>query len=93
MAVYRWSLTVATERLGTLVVTKLGEQLQVHEAYLLGTDTTLVAKTAKRMLGVQMWKDHSDYADRGSYASVRVSAEMASTPSVPPRPWHGTWFW
>ena len=32
-----------------------------------GKDTTLVAKTAKRMPGVQKWKDHSDNADRGAY--------------------------
>jgi hypothetical protein len=67
LAGHRWSLTAVTERLGTLVVEKLGAQLQVHGAYLVGTDTTLVAKTAKRMVGVQKWKDHSDNADRGAY--------------------------
>src|SRR5712691_4128625 len=46
LAVHRWSLTALTKCLVTLVVTKLGDQLQVHGAYLLGTDTTLVAKTA-----------------------------------------------
>ena len=67
LAEYRWSLTAVTERLVRLVVARLGEQLHVHGAYLVGTDTTLVAKTAKRMLGVQKWKDHSDNADRGAY--------------------------
>jgi hypothetical protein len=67
LAEHRWSVTALTERLVTLVVTKLGDRLQVHGAYLLGTDTTLVAKTTKRMLGVQKWKDHSDNADRGAY--------------------------
>jgi hypothetical protein len=67
LAEHRWSLTAVTARLVTLVVAKLGDQLQVHGAYLLGTDTTLVAKTAKRMLGVQTWKDHSGNADRGAY--------------------------
>jgi len=66
LAGYRWSLTAVTERLVRLVVERLGEQLKVHGAYLVGTDTTLVAKTAKRMLGVQKWKDHSDNADRGA---------------------------
>jgi hypothetical protein len=61
-----WSLRAVTERLVGLVVERLGEQLKVHGAYLLGTDTTLVAKTAKRMLGVQKWKDHSGNADRGA---------------------------
>jgi hypothetical protein len=67
LAGHRWSVTAVTERLVRLVVTKLGDQLQVHGAYLLGKDTTLVAKTAKRMLGVQTWKDHSGNADRGPY--------------------------
>jgi DDE superfamily endonuclease len=67
LAEHRWSLSAVTDRLVTLVVSKLGDTLQVHGAYLLGTDTTLVAKTAQRMLGVQKWKDHSDNADRGAY--------------------------
>lgn len=67
LAGHRWSLTAVTERLITLVVERLGEQLKVHGAYLVGKDTTLVAKSAKRMLGVQKWKDHSDNADRGAY--------------------------
>ena len=67
LAQHRWSLSAVTERFIALVVTKLGEKLLVHGTYLLGTDTTLVAKTTKRMLGVQKWKDHSDNADRGAY--------------------------
>jgi len=67
LAEHRWSLTAVIERLVTLVVTTLGNTLQVHGAYLLDTDTTLVAKTATRMPGVQKWKDHSDNADRGAY--------------------------
>jgi hypothetical protein len=67
LAEQRWSLPAVTARLVTLVVTTLGDTLQVHGAYLLGTDTTLVAKTSKRMGGGQTWKDHSDNADRGAY--------------------------
>jgi DDE superfamily endonuclease len=67
LAEHRWSLTAVTAGLVTLVVAELGAQLQVHGAYLLGTDTTLVAKTSKRMVGIQKWKDHSDNADRGAY--------------------------
>jgi DDE superfamily endonuclease len=67
LAEHRWSVAATTERLVRLVVERLGEQLKVHGAYLVGTDTTLVAKTATRMLGVQKWKDHSDNADRGAY--------------------------
>jgi DDE superfamily endonuclease len=67
LAEHRWSLTAVMACLVMLVVTRLGDQLQVHGAYLLGKDTTLVAKTSKRMVGVQTWKDHSDNADRGTY--------------------------
>jgi DDE superfamily endonuclease len=67
LAEHRWSLSAVTASLITLVVAKLGAQLQVHGAYLLGKDTTLVAKTTTRMVGVQKWKDHSDNADRGTY--------------------------
>jgi DDE superfamily endonuclease len=67
LAGHHWSLTAVTEQVVRLVVERLGEQLYVHGAYLLGKDTTLVAKTATRMLGVQTWKDHSDNADRGAY--------------------------
>jgi DDE superfamily endonuclease len=63
----RWSVPAVTERLGRLVVDRLGEQLKVHGAFLVGTDTTLVAKTAKRMVGGQKGKAHSDTADRGAY--------------------------
>ena len=67
LAEHRWSLSAVTASLVMLVVAKLGAQLQVHGAYLLGKDTTLVAKTTTRLVGVQKWKDHSDNADRGTY--------------------------
>jgi hypothetical protein len=67
LAEHRWSLRAVTDRLVTLVVSTLGDTLQVHGAYVLGQDTTGVAKTATRMLGVQKWKDHSANADRGAY--------------------------
>jgi hypothetical protein len=51
LAAHRWSLTAVAERLGRLVVARLGEQLTVHGAYLGGTDPTWVAKTSTRMVG------------------------------------------
>ena len=67
LAEHRWSVTAVTARLVRLVVERLGEQLTVYGAYLVGTDTTLVAKSAQRMAGVQKWHDHSGNADRGAY--------------------------
>ena len=66
LAEHRWSLSAVTDRLVTLVVSKLGATLPVHGASWLGKDTTWGAKTAKRMLGGQKGKDHSDNADRGA---------------------------
>jgi hypothetical protein len=67
LAEHRWSVTAVMAQLVRLVLERLGEQLKVHGAYLLVTDTTLVAKSARRMLGVQKWHDHSGNADRGAY--------------------------
>jgi DDE family transposase len=67
LAEHRWRLSAVTDRLVTLVVSKRGDTLQVHGADVLGNDTPLVAKTAKRMPGGQTWKDPSDNADRGGY--------------------------
>jgi hypothetical protein len=55
------------------VLTKLGDQF-LHEAYLLGKDTTLIAKITKRMLGTQKWKDQSDNADREPIRQGTTSA-------------------
>jgi DDE superfamily endonuclease len=67
LAEHRWRLSAVMACLVMLVVTRLGDQLQVHGAYVLGQDTTLVAKTSQRMVGVQTWKAPSDNADRGPY--------------------------
>ena len=66
LAGHHWSLTAVTERLVRLVVERLGEQRKVHGASLVGTDTTVVAKSAQRRLGGHKWTDHSDNADRGA---------------------------
>jgi hypothetical protein len=67
LAEHRWSVTAVMARLVWLVVERLGEKLTVYGAYLVGTDTTLVAKSGQRMAGVQTWHDHSGNADRGAY--------------------------
>lgn len=66
LAEHRWSVAATTERLIRLVGERLGEQLTVHGASLGGTEPTVVAKTATRMLGGQTWQDPSDNADRGA---------------------------
>ncbi len=48
----------------TIVLKRLGDKALVHGAYLLALDTTLLAKTSKRMPGIQKWHDGSSNADR-----------------------------
>ena len=60
-----WDVNAVVKTLVTLLLQKLENQLQVHGGYLAGLDTLLVPKNGQKMLGVQLWKDHSGNADRG----------------------------
>ena len=61
-----WDLNAVGKTLLTLLLEQLDAQLQVHGGYLACLDTLLVAKNGKKMPGIQLWKDHSGNADRGS---------------------------
>jgi hypothetical protein len=61
-----WDLNAVGKTLLDLLLEKLDAQLQVHGGYLACLDTLLVAKNGKKMTGIQLWKDHSGNADRGS---------------------------
>lgn len=61
-----WDLNAVGKTLVTLLVEKGEDQLQVHDGYLVGVDTLLIAKNGQKMLGIQKWKDHSGNADRGA---------------------------
>jgi len=65
LAEYRWDPTAVFGTLLETLKTKLGEELQVHGAFLAVVDTLLIAKNGDRMPGVQKWKDCSGNADRG----------------------------
>ena len=60
-----WDLTVLSKNLVQTLIVKLGDSLKVHGAYLAGLDTTLIAKTRGKMMGVQKWHQASGNADRG----------------------------
>lgn len=66
LAENRWEPVAVCGTLLETLKTKLGEQLEVHGAYLAVVDTLLIAKNGHKMPGVQKWKDHSGNADRGS---------------------------
>ena len=61
-----WDINALGQTLLTLILDKLEDQLQVHGGYLACLDTLLVAKNGKKMTGIQLWKDHSGNANRGS---------------------------
>jgi hypothetical protein len=63
----RWDLNQVLQLLLQQILTGLAQTALVHGAYLLGLDTTLLAKTSKRMPGVQKWHDGSGNADRQSW--------------------------
>jgi hypothetical protein len=65
LAENRWDPMAVVGTLLETLKTKLGEQLQIHGAYLAVVDTLLVAKNSLKMPGVQKWKDHSGNSDRG----------------------------
>lgn len=60
----RWNLNQVIQLLLTIVLKRLGEKALVHGAYLLALDTTLLAKSSKRMPGIQKWHDGSSNTDR-----------------------------
>lgn len=60
----RWDVNQVMQLLLTMVKKKLGEKALVHGAYLLALDTTLLAKSSKRMPGIQKWHDGSSNANR-----------------------------
>ena len=60
-----WDTTAIVKTLLGNLISKLGDSLQVHGAYLAVVDTLLIAKNGNRMMGIQKWKDHSGNADRG----------------------------
>lgn len=65
LAEYRWDPTAIFGTLLETLKAKLGEELQVHGAFLAVVDTLLIAKNGHKMPGVQTWKDYSGNADRG----------------------------
>ena len=60
-----WDVTVMSKTVVQILIAKLGDSLKVHGAYLAALDTTLIAKTWGKMLGVQRWHQASENADRG----------------------------
>jgi hypothetical protein len=62
---YKWDLNAVLTSLLQRLIAQLGDDLQIHGAYLAALDTWLVAKNGHAMPGVQAWHDHSGNADRG----------------------------
>lgn len=60
-----WDPVALGQTLLATLQLKLGSSLHVHGAYLAVVDTLLIAKNGHRMLGIQIWHDHSGNADRG----------------------------
>jgi len=64
---YNWDLNEVIKRMINILIRELADQMKIYGCYLIGLDTFLIAKSGKKMIGVQNWKDHSSNPDRGEY--------------------------
>jgi len=64
---YKWDLTEVLKGMSKLLIKEIGDQMKIYGSYLVALDTFLIAKSSKKMIGVQKWKDHSSNPDRGEY--------------------------
>lgn len=67
LAENKWDLNAVLGTVIETLTTELGDRLKVHGAYLAALDPTLIAKNGNKMVGLQLWKDHSGNADRDTH--------------------------
>ncbi len=60
----KWDMNEVSRILARLLVETLKDKLLIHGAFLLAIDATYCAKTSKKMIGVQRWKERSSNVDR-----------------------------
>lgn len=60
----QWEIPAVARKLVEILIAKLGDQLSIYGALLGCIDTTLVAKTSKKMVAIQRWHQHSGNADQ-----------------------------
>lgn len=61
---HKWDMNQVSRILVRLLVETLKEKLCIHGAFLLAVDSTYCAKSSKRMIGVQRWRERSSNPDR-----------------------------
>lgn len=64
---YKWDYTEVIRKMFQLLLKTFPKELIVHGAIQACFDTTLNAKDAKKILGIQKWDNHSGNADCGEY--------------------------
>jgi hypothetical protein len=64
---YKWDYTKVTEKMYHWLFEQFRNELIVNGAVQTCYDTTLIAKSSKKILGIQKWNNHSGNPDAGEY--------------------------
>jgi hypothetical protein len=64
---YKWDYTKVIEKMYHWLMKEFGNKAIVHGAVQACYDTTLIAKSSKKVIGVQKWNNHSGNPDAGEF--------------------------
>jgi hypothetical protein len=64
---YVWDMNLTSKTMVNILLSALTEKLFVCGSILAVIDTTYSAKSSKKMIGIQKWKEHSSNPDRGEH--------------------------
>jgi hypothetical protein len=64
---YVWNMNLTSKTMVNILLSALTEKLFVCGSILAVIDTTYSAKSSKKMIGIQKWKEHSSNPDRGEH--------------------------
>jgi hypothetical protein len=62
-----WDYTKVIEKMYYLIIEKFMKEIMFHGAIQACYDTSLIAKSSKKILGIQKWNNHSGNPDAGEY--------------------------
>lgn len=64
---YKWDYTKVIEKMYYFIIEKFTNEIIFHGAVQACYDTSLIAKSSKKILGIQKWNNHSGNPDAGEY--------------------------
>jgi hypothetical protein len=64
---YKWDYIKVAEKMFNIIIEHFQQDIMIHGAVLGCYDTSLIAKSSKKILGIQKWNNHSGNPDAGDY--------------------------